>query len=140
MLCSHAGYRTAPTALALASSLLATSLPREECKRHLAIFSASTPIAAVVSYAFVAFFGVSNEEEWTGTALLISVSYQSFVTDVYSLCLLIQGGTFVYVATVLQPVSSESSHTSDVSNVSRVSLIVIGIFVPFGLGVIFGLH
>lgn len=140
----NVGYFTAPTALALTSSLLATSLPREECKKHLAIFSASTPISAIVSYAFVAFFGVRSEEEWTGTALLLSVSRCCLqftgVPRTHSPFSFLQGGTFLYVATVLQPVSSESSNTGDVGNITRVSLIVLGIFVPFTLSVVLGLH
>lgn len=63
----------APTALALTTSLMSTGLPRNECKRHLAIFSASTPIAALFTYMLFAFFD-ANSGPWPGIALLISVS------------------------------------------------------------------
>ncbi|EEB90864.1 hypothetical protein MPER_10873, partial [Moniliophthora perniciosa FA553] len=63
-----------PTALALTTSLLATSLPRPDCKKHLAAFSVSTPVASIVTYSFIDFFGGKGNAEWTGTALLLSVS------------------------------------------------------------------
>ncbi|TFK73612.1 Zinc/iron permease [Pluteus cervinus] len=114
----------APTALALTTSLLATSLPRADCKKHLAAFSASTPVGAIVSYLLFSFFG-GVEGKWTGIALLIS------------------GGTFLYVATVLQPVSHSDSNTnSGNSNVTRPSTRVLfisfGMFIPFTLGAILG--
>ena len=62
----------APTALALTTSLLSTSLPVAECKRHLAIFSSATPVATLLSYAVLSFFGRSGGT-WQSTALLFSV-------------------------------------------------------------------
>lgn len=62
-----------PTSLALTSSLLATSLPRPQCKKHLAAFSASTPIAAVLTYLALSFFGGNEHPDWPGIALLLSV-------------------------------------------------------------------
>lgn len=53
-------------------SLLASSLPRAKCKKHLAVFSASTPVGAVASYILFSFFG-NNDDGWTGVALLVSV-------------------------------------------------------------------
>ncbi|KAJ7600931.1 Zinc/iron permease [Mycena floridula] len=105
----------APTALALTTQLLASSLPRADCKKHLLAFSASTPLAAIASYLLLAFFGVRNEEEWIGTALLLS------------------GGTFLYVSSNLLAHDSEGG-----SNLMRVVLIVIGIFVPFLLSSLLG--
>lgn len=112
----------APTSLALTTSLLATSLPRPDCKNHLAIFSATTPVATFVTYAFLSFFGAGDHADWTGLALLIS------------------GGTFLYVATVLQPVSGHdgSENAPEIHKVMRVTLIIFGMFVPFTLSSLLG--
>lgn len=64
----------APTALAYTVSLMSTSLSRVECKKHLMLFSASTPVGAIASYASFSFFG-SKHVDGVGTALLISVSF-----------------------------------------------------------------
>ncbi|KAF8171945.1 Zinc/iron permease [Mycena galopus ATCC 62051] len=105
----------APTSLALTTSLLNTSLPRPECRKHLAIFSASTPLGAIVSYALLSFFSTGANGNWTGLALLVS------------------GGTFLYVATVLQTVSHSEDDPSpgDLSPTVRVSLIATGMILPY---------
>ncbi|KIM89528.1 hypothetical protein PILCRDRAFT_85118 [Piloderma croceum F 1598] len=116
----------APTALALTTSLLSTALPRSECKKHIAFFSASTPFGALVSYGLFSFLEAGGEGDWTGTALLIS------------------GGTFLYVATVLQPVSQTSqthsapSEDIEIGKFMRTSLIVTGMFLPFIIGALIG--
>jgi len=107
----------APTSLALTTSLLNTSLPRPECRKHLAFFAASTPLGAIVSYAVLSFFSTGAQGNWTGLALLVS------------------GGTFLYVSTVLQTVShSPDDHDSsagDLSPTIRVSLIAAGMILPY---------
>jgi len=108
----------APTSLALSTSLLATGLPREECRKHIAVFSAATPASALASYFFFSFFGNDNAN-WTGIALLTS------------------GGSFIYVATVLQPSSNNLAPTA-MTQGSRVSYIVAGILVPFFFSAILG--
>lgn len=109
----------APTALALTTSLLGTSLPRSSCKKYLAIFAAATPTSALITYALFSILGLSSSgNEWTGLALLFSA------------------GTFLYVATVLQPVSQDSS--LDLQKASRVLLIVIGLVIPFILSMTLG--
>jgi len=105
----------APTALAYTVSLMSTSLSRVECKKHLMLFSASTPVGAIASYASFSFFG-SKHVDGVGTALLISA------------------GSFLYVATVLQPVSHDRQSSEEVGNKMRILLIVLGIFIPFALG------
>jgi len=113
----------APTALALTTSLLSTALPRSECKKHVAFFSAATPFGALVSYGLFTFLEAGGEGDWTGTALLIS------------------GGTFLYVATVLQPVSHHSSVTpaaEDMTKLTRAALMVLGMFLPFAIGALLG--
>ena len=53
---------------------MSTSLSRAECKKHLLLFSASTPLGAIASYAFFTFFE-SRQADNVGLAMLISVSF-----------------------------------------------------------------
>lgn len=66
----------APAVLALSTSLLATSLSRSECRKHLAVFSVSTPFGALFSYALMSLVRINSEGNWTGIAMLVSVRYQ----------------------------------------------------------------
>ncbi|KAG6841691.1 hypothetical protein C0991_007961, partial [Blastosporella zonata] len=111
----------APTSLALTTSLLATSLPRAKCKKYLIVFASSTPISAVASYLLFSFFG-NGDDNWTGIALLVS------------------GGTFLYVATVLQPVSDHhgASSPAEMRPIARVLHISFGMFIPFLLSMLLG--
>ncbi|KAL6297942.1 ZIP zinc transporter-domain-containing protein [Sparassis latifolia] len=108
----------APTALALTTSLLATALPRAQCKIHLAVFSAATPVGALVSYVFLSILGAHSEGRWPGIALLVS------------------GGTFLYVATVVQPVRGSSA--DGLGTKTRTLLIVLGMVIPFAVGAVLG--
>ncbi|KAJ7486088.1 Zinc/iron permease [Mycena galericulata] len=105
----------APTSLALSTSLLNTSLPRPECRKHLAFFAASTPFGAIVSYVLISFFSAGAQGSWTGLALLVS------------------GGTFLYVATVLQTVSHapDDPAAGDMKPTVRVLLIAAGMILPY---------
>ncbi|KAL0575294.1 hypothetical protein V5O48_006671 [Marasmius crinis-equi] len=107
-----------PTSLALTTSLLATSLPRPDCKKHLAAFSVSTPVSTVATYFFITFFGGKGNPTWTGTALLLS------------------GGTFLYVATLVS--QHVSTHGDDISKPKRLAFIVLGMFIPFILSSLLG--
>ncbi len=72
----YQNHASAPTSLALASSLLSAGLPREECKKHILIFASATPTGALVSFLLFSFLG-NRDASWTGTALLASVSRRS---------------------------------------------------------------
>ncbi|KAG2362331.1 Zinc/iron permease [Suillus spraguei] len=111
----------APTALALTSSLLATSLPPSECKRHLLFFSLATPVSAILSYILYTYTGDGNNL-WVGTPLLFS------------------GGTFLYVATVLKSPSEHApSPTQETtSRKSRTLLLLLGMFFPFIISAMLG--
>ncbi|KAH9851611.1 Zinc/iron permease [Lenzites betulinus] len=114
---------TAPTALALTTSLLSTSLPPSQCKQHLAIFSAATPISTVVSYALLSFFRADSQGRWPGVALLFS------------------GGTFLYVATVLQGslTHGRSATGEDGGSKGRQLLLTIaGMLAPYCVAAILG--
>jgi len=108
----------APTSLAYTVSLMSTSLSRAECKKHLLLFSASTPLGAIASYASFTFFK-SRQADNVGLAMLISA------------------GSFLYVATVLQPVSHDRLSSEELGPKTRISLLVLGIFTPFLLGTLF---
>ncbi|KAI5122800.1 hypothetical protein M0805_000143 [Coniferiporia weirii] len=114
----------APTALALSMSLLSKTLSFSECRKHLAAFSVSTPLGALASFGVLSFLGAgAGDGEWTGIALLVS------------------GGTFLYVATVLQPMSQQDSSTSsspEMGEKARAGLIIAGMFVPFSISLAVG--
>ncbi|KAI0004541.1 ZIP zinc transporter-domain-containing protein [Russula compacta] len=103
----------APTALAYTVSLMSTSLSRMECRKHLLLFSASTPIGAIASYASFSVFG-TEQVDGVGTALLISVSFCGRVLHL--------------------PVSRHDSSSEGVGTKMRIMLLVLGIFTPFMLG------
>ncbi|KIP09702.1 hypothetical protein PHLGIDRAFT_18557, partial [Phlebiopsis gigantea 11061_1 CR5-6] len=107
----------APTVLALTTSLLATGLPRPDCRKHVAVFSAATPVGAILVYFLLSFVHINSESPWTGVAMLIS------------------GGTFLYVATVLQPGKSASE---ELDEKTRMAFVVCGIFTPVIIGALVG--
>ncbi|TFK90754.1 hypothetical protein K466DRAFT_636098 [Polyporus arcularius HHB13444] len=115
----------APTALALTTSLVATDLPVADCKRHLAIFSASTPVGTLLSYAVLSFFGASGSSRWPGVTLLFS------------------GGSFLYVAAVLQPSLAQGNALNTVGGEvltgrAKTLLTVGGMVTPYLVSFIFG--
>ncbi|CDO70839.1 hypothetical protein BN946_scf184801.g32 [Trametes cinnabarina] len=113
----------APTALALTTSLLSTSLSPAQCKKHLAIFSAATPLGTLVSYWLLSFFGADSHGRWPGVALLFS------------------GGSFLYVATVLQPSLTHSHSASGDAGGSprgRLALTIGGMLAPFCIAALLG--
>ncbi|KAG2037764.1 ZIP zinc transporter-domain-containing protein [Suillus americanus] len=129
----------APTALALTSSLLATSLPPSECKRHLLLFSLATPVSAILSYILYTHTGDGNNL-WVGTPLLFSVISMSFLPSIGTDVNAPQGGTFLYVATVLKS-PSEHAHSSaqeSISKTSRTFLLLLGMFFPFIISAMLG--
>jgi len=107
----------APTSLAF-TTLLSSNLPKPTCKKYVAIFSTSTPLSAIGSYLIFYCLGSDSHDDVIGPALLIS------------------GGSFLYVATVLQPVSNHSPSPGDLRPVSRVLLLVLGILAPLALSMI----
>lgn len=116
----------APTALALTTSLLASGTNRTDCKKFLALFSVSTPTGAALTYLLLWFFQSADggKSNWTGIAMLVS------------------GGSFLYVATVLQPVSSSRPsglpHEDDIGAKTRLVFIILGMFAPLLLSSLVG--
>ncbi|CAE6515747.1 unnamed protein product [Rhizoctonia solani] len=110
----------APTALALSTALM-PHLPRQSIRRHITAFALTSPLAALMTYFLVEFLGEHDSlPKWTGIALLFS------------------GGTFLYVATVLQPISAHGHHEGELKPGVRVLLTVLGMFFPFVAGSILG--
>ncbi|CAE7154911.1 unnamed protein product [Rhizoctonia solani] len=110
----------APTALALCTALM-PHLPRQSIRRHITAFALTSPLAALMTYFLVEFLGEHDSlARWTGIALLFS------------------GGTFLYVATVLQPISAHGHHEGELKPGVRVLLTVLGMFFPFVAGGILG--
>jgi len=131
-----------PAALALATSLLPLIPPRK-IRVHIAIFSAATPLGAILGLTILGIMGAGSNagagekqsELWAGMALAFS------------------GGTFLYVATVLQPVRSEEggpqsrqhSHVhpgedevQHLGTKQRVLLIIFGMFLPIVVSLMIG--
>jgi zinc transporter 9 len=109
--CADAG-RAAPTSLALTTALLGTQLPPGACKRHVALFAAATPAGALLAYAAGALARGRVPPAWTGLAMLVS------------------GGSFLYVATVLQPVAGHAD-AQGVRGVRRLLLLLAGMAIPW---------
>ncbi|KAL0249902.1 hypothetical protein I308_103205 [Cryptococcus tetragattii IND107] len=92
-----------PTALGLTTTLLSLGLPISAIRERLIIFSFAAPVGAILTFTLVSAFGSSKIGGtvagvdalgwWTGVALLFS------------------GGSFLYVATVIQPLSSHDAHS-----------------------------
>lgn len=66
-------HGTAPTALALTTSLLSTPLSHADCRKHIAAFSLSTPLGALASYVLLSWFEVAGTGHVPGVAMLVSV-------------------------------------------------------------------
>ncbi|KAI6039355.1 Zinc/iron permease [Pisolithus marmoratus] len=111
----------APTALALTTSLLSRSLPVVECKRHLLVFSLATPVSAMLSYILCS-LPFMNRRLGPGVPLLFS------------------GGTFLYVATVLQhtAVQDPPLTTSGTNKLVRSVTLVFGMFFPLVVSQLLG--
>jgi len=102
----------APTTLAFTTSIIPTNIPRSKCTKYVAIFSLSTPLSALVTYIVFSSLGMGGKGDLTGLALLVS------------------GGTFLYVATVLQPAIRHSPVPGEMQARTRVFIIVLGMFIP----------
>jgi zinc transporter 9 len=119
----------APTALALASALLPL-LPRARIRLHIAVFAAATPVGALLAHLLLGMFAPRDGGRWGGIALAFS------------------GGTFLYVATVLQPVREETPPGPEegapvMENIKtgsaiRLILIVAGMFTPLLMSLAIG--
>lgn len=81
-----------PAALGLTTTLLSLHLTPAQVRRRLFVFSLAAPAGAIITYVLVNLFGGATAKPdaigyWTGAVLLFS------------------GGSFLYVATVIQPIS-----------------------------------
>ncbi|KAJ9117540.1 hypothetical protein QFC22_004390 [Naganishia vaughanmartiniae] len=91
-----------PTALGLTTTLLSLGLTKKQIRTRLFLFSIAAPLGAMVTYMVVKAVGAGQgghrDDEvdaigwWTGVVLLFS------------------GGSFLYVATVISPLSDSDAH------------------------------
>lgn len=155
-----------PAALGLTTTLLSLHLSAAQVRRRLLVFSAAAPVGALVTYGVVELFGGAVQGSgrgslgwWTGVVLLFSVSFDGYLARyetaaVLDLSLTPQGGSFLYVATVIQPISQTGpdDHCHDVHhevhrndrphmhNGVRTGLILGGMLLPLGLSILVGRH
>jgi len=178
------GLSVGPTALGLTTTLLSLGLTPPKIRRRLVIFSFAAPLGAIITYLIVGAFGSSTSGRgpehgevdgigwWTGIALLFSVSRRrAFVLSIESPPRASpstpsksdgtdhQGGSFLYVATVIQPLSSPDPHehshaahsgsepahqasgsSEELGKYSRTTLLFIGMVLPILLSSIVGDH
>jgi len=132
-----------PTALGLTTTLMSLKLNVPQIRKRLFLFSLSAPIGAIVTYLLVLAFGggmtatagsADGLSWWTGIALLFS------------------GGSFLYVATVIQPLSDSGGHDAhspshshdepegDLGNFMRLGLLGAGMMLPLIMGLLIGGH
>lgn len=123
-----------PAALGLTTTLLTYHLSHAQIKNRLLIFSMSAPLGAILTYALVSLFGTNGGASvdgkfglswWTGAVLLFS------------------GGSFLYVATVIQPLNKNDchAHSEEISRpIARATLLCTGMLIPLGLALLVGDH
>lgn len=113
-----------------------------EIRKHVAVFSAATPVGALSSFLVLNILG-TRAGSWTGIALLISVC-EILISNLNTLISHgFQGGSFLYVATVIQPIAAHShiegpSLTEELPKAQRLLFLVGGIFLPLLINAIFG--
>lgn len=137
-------------------------------RKRLLIFSFAAPLGAILTYLIVGLFGAKSSsghhkdqpdglEWWTGIALLFSVSANQLPRFCRQLTSC-QGGSFLYVATVIQPLSDPEPHKhSDhdqaesghfhgdndeeyIGRYARTGLLVTGMVFPICLSALVGDH
>lgn len=164
-----------PAALGLTTTLLALHLSPAQVRRRLLIFSLAAPVGALVTYALVAIFGSNSGHAtgkyslgwWTGVALLFSVSVVGWIRQTYfalfqrnpdvrnaDALFFSQGGSFLYVATVIQPISKTGpdDHCHDVhhevhkrdkpeiGHIKRMWIILLGMALPLAMSSLVSHH
>jgi zinc transporter 9 len=125
------------------------------------IFSFAAPLGAVITFFLVKAFGWGGQQHssgeidslgwWTGIALLFSVSQNPSIASEQKLTS--QGGSFLYVATVIQPLSNdppaqghshshgpgeEHEHPGELGKYQRTGLLIVGMLGPVCLSWIVG--
>ena len=128
--------------MGLTTTLLSLSLSPALIRRCLVIFSFAAPIGALITYGLVLLFGKSSLGHddtsidrlgwWTGISLLFS------------------GGSFLYVATVIQPLSEPDQHqhhseegahdeeSPTLGKYTRTALLITGMLLPVLLSTVVG--
>lgn len=93
-----------------------------------------------MTFTVFSFVGIGDKGDLTGLALLVSVCLLFILYIIYLVGLFvsyIQGGTFLYVATVLQPVKRHSPVPGEMRATTRVFIIILGMFIPLVFRLLF---
>lgn len=131
--------------MGLTTTLLTLGLTKPQIRTRLLLFSVSAPIGAIITYMIVKAVGggqgkvPDNEvdliEWWTGVVLLFS------------------GGSFLYVATVISPLSDSDAHGTHqhahqgkhdeadgqaLGQKTRLGLLLAGMMGPWALSMLIG--
>lgn len=145
---------------------MSLGLTPPQIRNRLLIFSIAAPAGAILTYLAVRLFGASQHVKahhvdplqwWTGAVLLFSVSRHFFCGLVWhslqgSLTSLSdQGGSFLYVATVISPLSDSDSHHTHahashthpsgmekLTQYQRLALLLAGMLLPLLLSAFIG--
>ena len=135
-----------PTALALSTSLLPLIPPRR-IRLHILVFSLATPLGALLSFILLGLSGAGGSSSLTGKSVAAAVAPEAKNELWAGIALAFSGGTFLYVATVLQPVGGDSGaaghahpgeETSLLGPKARVALIVLGMILPITITTLIG--
>ncbi|KAF1752085.1 hypothetical protein GCK72_018639 [Caenorhabditis remanei] len=124
----------APAAFGLVSFLLMESIDRRAIRKHLIVFSAAAPVAALVTFAIIMHMGESmRSESSTGVLMLFSAGTFLYVATVHVLPELANNKQTEYslVVDATSPSSIGHSHSSGPSyTLKELLLIISGAIVP----------
>lgn len=119
----------APAAFGLVSFLLMESIDRRAIRKHLVVFSAAAPLAALVTFVLIMQMGESmRSESSTGVLMLFSAGTFLYVATVHVLPELANNKQTEYslVVDATAPSSIGHSHSSGASYTIKELLLIIG--------------
>uniref|UniRef100_A0A8R1I418 Zinc transporter ZIP9 n=2 Tax=Caenorhabditis japonica TaxID=281687 RepID=A0A8R1I418_CAEJA len=119
----------APAAFGLVSFLLMESIDRRAIRKHLIVFSAAAPMAALVTFVIIMHLGESmRSESSTGVLMLFSAGTFLYVATVHVLPELANNKKTEYslVVDATSPSSIGHSHSSGPSYTFKELLLIIG--------------
>uniref|UniRef100_A0A1I7U290 Zinc transporter ZIP9 n=1 Tax=Caenorhabditis tropicalis TaxID=1561998 RepID=A0A1I7U290_9PELO len=124
----------APAAFGLVSFLLMESIDRRAIRKHLVVFSAAAPVAAIVTFIIIMHMGESmRSESSTGVLMLFSAGTFLYVATVHVLPELANNKQTEYslVVDATSPSSIGHSHSAGPSyTLKELLLIIAGAVVP----------
>ncbi|KAJ9092185.1 hypothetical protein QFC21_006930 [Naganishia friedmannii] len=135
-----------PTALGLTTTLLSLNLTKKQIRTRLFVFSISAPLGAVVTYMIVKAVGAGAGQGGRGADQVDAIGWWTGVV------LLFSGGSFLYVATVISPLSDSDAHGTHehahrghhelpedkLGQKTRLGLLLAGMVFPLALSALVG--